>query len=257
MTIGTNKFQSIASLHGEQALEALRHAHVMIVGIGGVGSWAAEIAARSGIGRLTLVDPDEICISNTNRQIHTTNSNIGKSKAVEMQQRITSFHPECEIRTIETFYSKDTHSQIFDANVDFVIDAIDDAKAKATLIHHCKETNLPAVVVGSAGGVEDPAKIKISDLNRAYNDPLLARVRKILRREHTFPGPNIDYGMTCVFSFEKGRIDTSCQTQSDPLFGNSKLNCNSGYGSAGYITGSMGFYAAGIAINHLVKPKKK
>jgi len=182
-----DRFGGIARLYGEKALTTFTKSHVAVVGVGGVGSWAAESLARSGIGKLTLIDLDDLCITNTNRQIHALGKNYGKQKTTVMAERILEINPECEVICIDRFYSEKNASELIHPEIDFVIDAIDQVKAKAHLINHCAKNDLPTIACGAAGGLTDPIQITSTDLTKVYNDPLLKQVRNLLRSDYGFP----------------------------------------------------------------------
>lgn len=245
-----SRFDGIARLYGEHEYNALNRAHVLIVGIGGVGTWAAEAIARSGIGKISLVDMDEICISNTNRQIHALNNNYGKMKVDALKERIKLINPECEVNAIMDFFTADTKDQILSGPIDYVIDAMDSVRNKCLLIAECKERNIPIITTGGAGGKFDATRIQVADLNRSYNDKLLAVIRTNLKRFHNFSkDKKRTYKIPCVFSPEPRTIPTqSCDANN--------LNCNNGFGSITHITGMFGFHAAGHVINSIVEKSR-
>ena len=180
------RFGGVARLYGNEGASRLRQAHACIVGIGGVGSWAAEAMARNGIGEITLIDLDMVAESNTNRQIHALGEIYGKAKVDAMAERIRSINPDCIVHCIEDFVTPDNVDQMLDRGYSVVIDAIDQVKAKAAMIAFCRRHKLPIIVAGAAGGQLDPTQIRIEDLSKTVQDPLLARLRSILRREYGF-----------------------------------------------------------------------
>lgn len=236
------RFGGVARLYGQAGAERIFSAHVGVIGVGGVGSWVAEALARSGIGQMTLIDLDMVAESNTNRQIHALSDQYGKAKVSAMAERIHLINPSCQINCIEDFLTTDNMEEIFSKPIDFVVDAIDQTKVKASLIAHCKKKHIPLVVAGAAGGQFDPTKIQLSDLSQTTQDPLLARVRSLLRRDHAFPrNPQRKFGITAIFSTEQLHLpESSCQTGKTSLAG---LNC-AGYGSSICVTASFGFAAA-------------
>lgn len=254
------RFGGIARLYGVESLNKLLHSHVLIVGIGGVGSWAAEALARSGVGAITLVDLDDICITNTNRQIHAHIDMYGVMKAKAMEKRILSINPQCKVRAIEDFFTADSAPSILDQKYDYVIDAIDSLQNKCVLAYLCKEKNIPLIITGGAAGKRNPAMIKIDDLGLACNDSLLFALRKRLRQEFSFPsGAGFTrskkqiFHIACVYSAEDQIFPTN-DGQVCPipdLDTNLKLDCESGMGSVTHITGIFGFMAASHVIDQL------
>ena len=180
------RFGGIARLYGEHGLELLSRAHFAVIGIGGVGTWVAESLVRSGIGQITLVDMDDICITNSNRQIHALSSTIGQQKTEVMASRLLDINPELQINPVDDFLDRDNIAEIIGQDIHLVIDAIDAAMVKTALIAHCKRRKTPIITIGSAGGKLDPRQIISGDLAKTFNDPLLAKVRNNLRRLHNF-----------------------------------------------------------------------
>lgn len=245
------RFGGIGRLYGAAALERFRAAHVCIVGIGGVGSWIVEALARSGIGQLTLVDLDDICESNINRQIHALDGLIGASKIETMAARCRAINPECQVTTVHTFLTAKNVDEILAAGFDYVIDAIDSTNHKVALIAACKRLETPILTIGGAGGRIDPTQIQICDLARSINDQLLKRVRKQLRQQHGFPRQKKrKFHIDCVFSPEEPRPPESCELEGEDSGPQSvRLDCSSGYGAATHLTGTFGFFAA----SHVLK----
>ncbi len=255
-----HRFGGIYRLYGKTAVEALRRAHVLIIGIGGVGSWVGEALARSGIGNLTLVDWDDICFSNTNRQIHAMTGTAGRAKVDILAERIHLINPDCNVTPIREFYTDKNADELITGNLSYVVDAIDKKNAKIHLITQCKLMGIPVIVSGGAGGRVDPSQIKTTDLRDSFNDPLLASIRKQLRRN--IPGMHHNhkkkFGIPCVFSAEPIRYphsDGGICTQK-PAAGNGpkQLDCQFGFGSATFLTGSFGFAMAAKIINDLTEP---
>lgn len=253
------RFGSLARLYGVEELRKIQNAHICVVGIGGVGSWAVEALARSGIGALTLIDYDEICVTNINRQVHALDSSLGRKKIVVMSERVKEINPLCHCNVIDDFI---TDKNLFDhlsvdSGFDFVIDAIDSIKFKAALIYYCKRNRIPVITTGAAGGLSDPSQIMVKDLARTFNDPLAAKVRARLRAEHGYTRNLKRYfGVECVFSsqqqvYPKG--DGSVGYQKPGIHG-VHLDCRMGYGSATFVTATMGFVAVSRIIEkHLRK----
>ena len=239
------RFGGIARLYGSAAYQRLRAAHVCVVGIGGVGSWVAEALARTAVGRLTLIDLDMVAESNTNRQIHALEPVFGKAKVDAMAERIAQINPECVIQCIEDFVTVDNMETTLRGGFDVVVDAIDQARVKTAMIDFCKRRKQPIVVVGAAGGQIDPTQIRVSDLSQTVQDPLLAKVRASLRREHGFPRQG-KFGVPAVYSTEALRYPdkgASCDVGSGPA----GLNC-AGFGSSVCVTSVFGMAAASHAI---------
>jgi len=251
-----SQFGGIARLYGEEAAEKIRRAHVCVVGIGGVGSWSVEALARSGVGKITLIDHDEIAASNMNRQLHTLHSTIGQSKVAVLAQRVADINAECQVNSIEDLITLDTLEKYITTEFDVVIDAIDIIKFKAAMIHHCSRNKIPIVTTGGAGGMIDPTRIEVADLSRTTNDPLAAKVRSQLRRLHGFSrNPKRKFGIECVYSAEQPRYPQADGTISHQKPGVSglSLDCAFGYGAATHITATFGFVAAAQAINRVIK----
>ncbi|MGN6703204.1 MAG: tRNA threonylcarbamoyladenosine dehydratase, partial [Burkholderiaceae bacterium] len=182
------RFSGVARLYGAAALARFRAAHVCVIGVGGVGSWAVEALARSGIGRLTLIDLDHVAESNVNRQIHALTETLGMAKVEALARRIAQINPACEVTCIDEFVEPDNvDAMLGGRGIDYVVDAIDNVRAKVALIAWCRERGMPLVTVGSAGGQTDPTRIAVVDLSRTEQEPLLAKVRKRLLQQHGFP----------------------------------------------------------------------
>lgn len=244
------RFGGVTRLYGEHGAARLRDANVCVIGIGGVGSWIAEALARTGVGRITLIDLDMVAESNTNRQIHALEENFGKAKVEAMTERIRSINPACVVTRIDDFLTPDNVSLLISNAFDFVIDAIDQVRAKTSLIAHCKQQGIPIIVGGAAGGQVDPTRITSCDLSQTTQDPLLAKVRSTLRREFNFPREKgKKFGVTAVYSTEPLRYPEklgACDTNPAPQ----GLNC-AGFGSAVCVTSVFGMVAASVAINRI------
>ena len=221
------RFGGIARLYSAGGLQRLRRAHVCVVGIGGVGSWAVEALARSGVGRLTLVDMDDVCVSNINRQLPAMDGTIGQSKVDVMAQRIRAINPECDVHRFNECFHPSTAEKILTPRYDFVLDAIDDVPNKCLLIARCCELTIPVITSGGAGGRRNPAEVQLTDLALTTHDGLLQQVRKKLRDAYGFPRePKKTFNVPCVFSLE------------------ARQNCDRDYGTASFVTGTFGFLAA-------------
>ena len=252
------RFGGIARLYGESALTSFKQAHVCVIGVGGVGSWAVEGLARSAIGKITMIDLDHLSESNVNRQLHALTDTLGKSKVDALAERIAQINPYCVVTRIEEFIDPDNVATLIPAGqFDYVIDAIDNTRAKTALVVHCRANHIPLVTIGSAGGQVDPTRIAVCDLSRTEQEPLLARVRKRLRRLHGFPrGTKNKFGIDAVYSTEPVRHPELCatddETNSETNEGLNGLNC-AGYGSAVVVTASFGFVAAGLVLRKLAE----
>jgi len=228
-------------------LGRLREAHVCVIGIGGVGSWAAEALARSAIGRITLVDLDDVCVSNVNRQLHALDTTIGQPKAAVMAERIKAINPECHVQVVGEFFTESTAAEILQPRYDCVFDAIDQVSNKCLLIARCRQQEIPIVSTGGAGGRRDPSAVRVADLALTANDGLLQRVRKKLRDEYQFPrGAKELFNVPCVFSMEPAVVsDTDCAPGG---------GCDTAYGTASFVTGTFGFVAASHIVNRIAAP---
>jgi len=252
------RFGGIARLYGESALTSFKQAHVCVIGVGGVGSWAVEGLARSAIGKITMIDLDHLSESNVNRQLHALTDTLGKSKVDALAERIAQINPYCVVTRVEEFIDPDNVATLIPVGqFDYVIDAIDNTRAKTALVVHCRANHIPLVTIGSAGGQVDPTRIAVCDLSRTEQEPLLARVRKRLRRLHGFPrGTKNKFGIDAVYSTEPVRHPELCttddETNSETNEGLNGLNC-AGYGSAVVVTASFGFVAAGLVLRKLAE----
>ncbi|MDR1367596.1 MAG: tRNA threonylcarbamoyladenosine dehydratase [Candidatus Accumulibacter sp.] len=248
----SRRFSGVGRVYGEDALARFQAARICVVGLGGVGSWAAEALARSSIGRITLIDLDMAAESNVNRQIHALGDAFGRSKTSLMAERIRAIHPGCAIEEIEDFVTPDNLDAFFGGGFDFVIDAIDQLSVKADMIAWCKDHAVPIITTGGAGGRVDPARINVADLAGTFQDPLLSKLRMLLRRDYAdrgFPRGAKEFGVPAVFSHEAirrpAREETACAA---PLL--KGLSCV-GYGSSVCVTASFGFFAAGEVLRRL------
>ncbi len=249
----TERFGGIIRLYGMQAAEKLSAARVAVVGIGGVGSWVAEALARSGVGTIILMDMDDLCITNTNRQIHALGDNYGRAKVEAMGERLRSINPAVQVVEQFSFYTVSHPERLFETQPDVVIDAIDSMRPKTHLIAECRQRNIPVVTCGGAGGRIDASAIRLADLSRTCGDNMLSQLRKNLRKDYNFPlhdkCPEI--GIPCVYSAEKPRFpkcdgSVSCEREPGQKGG---IGCASGFGSATHVTGTFGFLMAGAALN--------
>lgn len=243
----SRRFGGIDRLYGPGALTRLAASRVCVIGIGGVGSWAAEALARSGVGNLVLIDLDHVAESNINRQIHALDATLGQSKVQAMAERIAAINPACRVECTEEFISPENVTELLPA-CDGVVDAIDQVRAKAALIAHCRAIGAPVVTTGGAGGRTDPTRIRVDDLSRTTQDALASKVRARLRKEHGFPrDPKKKFGVACVYSdqpIQRPRGGAACDVDGVPhALSPQGLNC-AGYGSSVMVTASFGFAAA-------------
>lgn len=265
------RFGGIARLYGQHGSQILQSAHFCVIGIGGVGSWVAEALARNGVGQITLIDLDDICISNINRQIHALSNTIGESKVDVMCERIKQINPDCQVNVIEDFVTVENLAELMNATslsskYDYVIDAIDAVDIKVRLIAFCKRNKIPMITIGGAGGQVDPSQIAITDLSKTYQDPLLAKVKNQLRRDFNFPKADISkaskrkFSIDAVFSTEQLRYPDAtgdvCLAKPDPTEAGgaaTRLDCSGGFGAATHVTATFAFFAVGRAIDKLLK----
>lgn len=249
------RFGGIARLYGAAVFERIRQAHVCVVGVGGVGSWVAEALARSAVGRITLIDLDNVAESNVNRQIQAVEEAFGKAKVAAMAERIHGINPRCVVTQIEDFVTPENLGELLDQKYAVVIDAIDNAKIKAAMIAWCKRRKITLLASGGAGGRIDPGRIAVTDLARTMQDPLLSRVRTLLRRDH---GLHVDrkkkFGVECVYSMEQLKASTvmACDVDEVAVHPAAGLNC-AGYGSAMTVTASFGMLLAARALDRIAR----
>jgi tRNA A37 threonylcarbamoyladenosine dehydratase len=244
------RFGGIARLYGAPALERFRGAHVCVVGVGGVGSWIVEALARSAIGQLTLIDLDNVAESNINRQIQALSGTVGQAKIHALAERIAQINPFCVVHQVEDFVTPENLDAMLGAGkFDYVVDAIDSVKAKAAMIAHCRRHAIPLVIIGSAGGQTDPTQIAVRDLARTEQEPLLKKVRRLLRSDYGFPrGEKTKFHVDAVFSMEPLKYpDAACEVDAAGITG---LNC-AGFGSAMVVTATFGMVAAGHVLRQL------
>jgi tRNA A37 threonylcarbamoyladenosine dehydratase len=265
------RFGAVTRLLGEAAHARLRAARIAVVGVGGVGSWAAEALARSGVERITLIDLDHVAESNANRQIQALGGEFGKAKVVAMAQRIAAINPRARVCCVEEFVTEENVSALT-RDLDLVLDCIDQVSAKAALIAHARASGLAVVTCGAAGGRTDPTRIRCADLARALGDPLLAKVRYRLRRRYGFPressGRAPRFGVDAVYSDEPVRRPIPAASPRPlsrggpaavsplPLAGEGELRGGlacAGYGSSVVVTAPLGFAAAARALDLLTR----
>lgn len=250
------RFSGTQRLYGVAGVELFRQAHICVIGIGGVGSWAAEALARSAIGRITLIDLDDICISNTNRQIHTLQTTIGEPKTEAMAERIRLINPECQVEIVDDFITLENIPELIAQSFDYVIDCIDSVKEKAALIAHCKRRKIPVITVGGAGGQTDPTQINIVDLSKTHHDPLAAKTRSLLRRYYHFSKSGRRFAVDCVYSTEQlvyPQPDGSVCQMKTVTDGNTRLDCSGGFGASTCVTATFGFVAVSRVLQKMIE----
>lgn len=248
------RFGGIERLYGAKGLTALQQAHVCVVGVGGVGSWAVEALARSGIGKLTLIDLDNIAVSNVNRQLHALTPDFGKAKVVALQERITLINPHCQVNIIEDFVELDNINIIFRQPFSFVIDAIDAVKVKAAMVNHFIHNKQPFIISGGAGGQRNPALIQQADLSQTTHDALLSNLRYTLRKQYSFSRTG-KMKVPCIYSSEPITPPQIENCQIDTNIAPQGLSC-AGYGASMLVTASFGLHCATTAIEHIINHSK-
>ena len=237
------RFAGVGRVYGAARLAIFEQAHVMVIGIGGVGSWAAEALARTAIGEITLVDMDILVASNINRQLPALTETLGLEKTQAMAARIGGINPRIKLNIIDDFLTVDNLPQLLATPPGVVLDCIDDVKAKIALILYCRRHKIPLVVSGGAGGKIDPLSIRVADLSKTEYDPMLAKIRRTLRQDYNMcKKPKEKFGVTCVYSVEQPYQPEACTT--------SGLQCG-GYGSATVMTASVGLVAVAEVLKKL------
>lgn len=242
----TRRFGGLQRLYGVAGASRIRQAHVVVVGIGGVGSWTVEALARSGVARLTLVDMDHISESNINRQIHALSNTTGQSKVLAMQERIALIHPQCQVDVVDDFVTPENWPALLPCKPDALVDACDQVKAKVSLAQWALVEGVGFITVGAAGGKRLAHKVDVDDLSCITHDPLLAQLRYRLRKHHGAAKGGKRIGIQGVFSRESvAPPDASCAIEGDGT-----LNCH-GYGSVVSVTATFGMCAASEILNFL------
>jgi tRNA A37 threonylcarbamoyladenosine dehydratase len=253
------RFGGVGRLFGSSAFQRLRNSHVCIVGLGGVGSWAVEALTRSGVGELTLVDLDDVCISNVNRQLHALNGELGKPKVDVLAQRVQDINPECIVHPLQCFFLKSNAASILQPRFDAIVDAIDGPSLKCLLIAEAYKMHTPIITVGGAGGRRDPTAIEVTDLAFSSHDRLLHEVRRKLRRDYGFPRGDRAFGVECVLSREQPMFPAEdgsiCAERPESI--DLRLDCNSGFGTACFVTATFGMVAASRIVQRLAGEPKE
>ncbi|WGV99713.1 tRNA cyclic N6-threonylcarbamoyladenosine(37) synthase TcdA [Vibrio sp. YMD68] len=255
------RFGGTRRLYGHSEVEILRASHVCVIGIGGVGSWAVEALVRTGIGELTLIDMDDVCVTNINRQIHALNGTVGQSKIEVMAERIKLINPECKVNLIDDFIGPDNQHEYLTKDYDYVLDAIDSLKAKASLLSYCRSNKIKVITIGGAGGQMDPTQIKVADLTKTIQDPLAKKLKDTLRRLHNFPkNPQRKFGIECVFSTEQlkyPQADGSVCAAKSTAEGPKRMDCATGFGAATVVTATFGFVAVSKIVEKIIAKHSK
>lgn len=247
-----HSFDALDRVYGERRAAMLRELHICVVGVGGVGSWAAEALARTAVGRITLIDADDVSAGNINRQIHAMTTTLENSKVDVMQRRIQDINPGCNCIAIDDMLVETTMQRYISNEFDYVIDAIDSIRFKSALINYCRRAKIRIVTTGGAGGRIDPTQVAVADLSLTWNDALAAKVRRRLRAQYGFSrNPQRRFGVECVFSSEQPVFPSAEGdiTHEKPGVPGATLDCDSGYGSSASVTGTFGLMAASRAIN--------
>ena len=258
-SVADRAFAAHARLWGADAPARIARLRVCVVGVGGVGSWAVEALARAGVGHLTMVDHDDVDVGNVNRQLHALRSTVGAAKVELMRDRVLDVNPRCEAVAVDDFLSVTNLETHLGGGFDAVIDAIDSIRFKAAMIAFCRSRGVRIVTTGGAGGRVDPLAVGVADLSRTWNDALAAKVRQRLRAEHGFPtNPRRRFGVDCVWSAEQpvfpdGRGGV---THAKPGAAGLRLDCDTGYGSVGWVTAAFGLAAASRVVNRALDPER-
>jgi tRNA A37 threonylcarbamoyladenosine dehydratase len=257
------RFAGVERLYGVGSLARLSVCRVAIIGIGGVGSWLVEALARSGVGHLTLIDADDICVSNSNRQLPAMSGQFGRQKVALMRERCLAINPDMQVEALAVFLTPSNMAQMLEQGYDLVIDACDSFRVKVELIAWCRRRKQKLIVVGAAGGRTDPTQIRIRDLAKTEQDALLALIRRKLRTEFNFPKNKDRYfSIPAIYSLENVQYPQAdgsvcgIRPATDPE-GGFKLDCGDGLGAATHVTGAFAFAAAAKAMEILLGRKAK
>ena len=237
------RFAGVAKIYSEDTFSHYEKSHVMVIGIGGVGSWAVEALARTGVGELTLIDMDVVAASNINRQLPAMSSTLGMDKIEVMAERCRSINPRIKINLIDDYLTPENVKELLAEAPDLILDCIDDVKAKLALMLHCRFNKIPLIVSGGAGGKLDPLKIRVADLSKTEQDPILAKLRTQLRSKGICKKPKEKFGITCVYSIDN-------PFSSAEVCASAGLRCG-GYGSAVVVTSSFAMIAVAEGLKKL------
>ncbi len=245
------RFGGLRRLYGDTGYARIRAARVAVVGLGGVGSWACEALARSGVAALTLIDLDHVAESNINRQVQATGATLGQAKALALRDRVADIHPGCAVFAVEEFVDEANWPALLQQPVDVLIDACDQVRAKLALAAWALQTGTPLVAVGAAGGKRRPQDVQVDDLARVTHDPLLAALRQRLRKRLGSAPRDAALGVRCVFSREAVAAPAEVCDMSDDPANDGSLNCH-GYGSSVSVTATFGMVAANEALEFVI-----
>lgn len=256
------RFDRMGRLVGDQTMMKLFNTHVMVIGLGGVGSWAAESLMRSGVGQMTVIDFDEVCITNTNRQLHALQGLVGKKKAQLVAERLQRINPQSKVEARVEFYNAESSESIFNLKPDYIVDCIDNLTAKIHLLNECKKRNVKVITSGGASARLDPSKVKLTDLGQTYMDPMAAQVRKLMRQKYEF-NESKNWGIPCVFSDEEPRQPVELKYDKGQGFkcvcpqGQNNLhscdNRNMIYGTSSFVTGAFGLMMASWVVRQVME----
>ncbi|HLV47441.1 MAG TPA: tRNA cyclic N6-threonylcarbamoyladenosine(37) synthase TcdA [Aliidiomarina sp.] len=256
MTDYARRFGGIERLYGQEQALRIQQLHLAVAGLGGVGSWAAEALVRSGIGAITLIDMDDICLSNVNRQSHALTSTVGQLKTEAVAARLLDINPELKITIVDDFIRANEPAADLPADLNGMLDAIDSVGPKVALLAWCVRNKLTVVTTGGAGGQIDPTAIRVADVARVQQDPLMAKVRYDLRRNYGYSkNPKRKFGIDCVYSEEQLRYPQGDGTVSyeKPGQQGGRLDCATGFGASLMVTGSFGFFAAARLLQRVLR----
>lgn len=256
MTDYARRFGGIERLYGQEQALRIQQLHLAVAGLGGVGSWAAEALVRSGIGAITLIDMDDICLSNVNRQSHALTSTVGQLKTEAVAARLLDINPELKITIVDDFIRAEEPAADLPTDLNGMLDAIDSVGPKVALLAWCVRNKLPVVTTGGAGGQIDPTAIRVADVARVQQDPLMAKVRYDLRRNYGYSkNPKRKFGIDCVYSEEQLRYPQGDGTVSyeKPGQQGGRLDCATGFGASLMVTGSFGFFAAARLLQRVLR----
>ncbi len=243
---------ALQRVYGQAATAQLTSLRIAVVGVGGVGSWAVEALARTGVGHLTLIDHDDVTLSNINRQLPALDSTVGRAKVDVLKERIADINPHCDVAAEEDFLVEKNLNHYLVRDFDMVIDAIDNIRFKAAMINFCRRQKIPIITTGGAGGRVNPLAVDVADLSRTWNDALAAKVRSRLRAQYGYTrNPKRKFGVDCVYSTEQPVYPDGAGevTPSKPGVPGVRLDCAQGYGSSSFVTGTFGLVAASHAVS--------
>ncbi len=260
------RFDRMARLVGDAGMERLQKSFVVVMGLGGVGSFAAESLVRSGVGRVRLVDFDEVCVTNVNRQLHAMKGTIGKAKSALMGERLQRVNPLAQVESVKAFYQAESSEALLADEPDFVVDAIDQFTAKCHLIATCRARGIPLVSSMGAAARLDPTQVRVADLNKTQIDKMASNVRRILREKHDFPRGRAPWGVPAVFSMEPSRPPEPLAYEGGegfrcvcPQGQNGMMTCDKRAridGSASFVTGTFGLMTASVVVRALSRAEE-